>query len=278
MGEKPVHALNRGLVIHPTAVVHPTAHLDDTVEVGAYAVIGAHAVIGAGTVVGPHCVIHDRVVLGRNNELASHVVIGGRPQDRAYQGERTRVVIGDGNTFSDFSSVDRATGEGLETRIGNGVYIMSSVKVSHNCRVEDGATLVSHTGIGGWVEVGDHAFLGGYCGIHQFVHIGRLAMVAAGSAAFQDVPPYVLVAGHRSRARSLNKVGLQRHGVPPADRQALRRAFRIFFQSGLPRGASLEALELEAAQSVHVRHFVEFIRGARERNRGIVRWQAETAS
>jgi len=266
----------RGTAIHPTAVVQSTAQLGAGVEVGAYAVIGAGVVIGAGTVVGPHGVIHDGVVIGRKNELAAHVVIGGRPQDRAYGGEPTHVRIGDANIISEFASVDRATGEGHETRVGNGTYIMSSVKISHNCRIGDGAIIVSGTQLGGWVDVGEHAYVGGITGVHQFVHIGRLAIVAGCSGVRQDVPPYVMAGGFTARALGLNTVGMRRHGVSPADRLALRRAFRIFYQSHLAMEPAIAALEVEAVRSVPVRHMLDFLRAARERKRGIIRWRAET--
>jgi UDP-N-acetylglucosamine acyltransferase len=260
-------------LVHPTAIVHRSAHLASGVEIGPYAVIGVDVVIGEGTVVGAHSVIHDDVILGRRNRIEPHVVIGGRPQDRAYRGERTRTVIGDGNIFSAFASVDRATGEGLETRVGNGTYIMTFSKVSHNCIIGDGATIVTGAGIGGWVNIGPQAYLGGYCGVHQFVHIGRLAMIAGKSSVIQDVPPFVLVEGTPCRARALNRVGLQRHGVQVDDRLALRRAFRIYFQSGLSRDDSLAALESEAGRWDLVREFREFIQSARGRKRGVVRWQ-----
>ncbi|MBI3998379.1 MAG: acyl-ACP--UDP-N-acetylglucosamine O-acyltransferase [Armatimonadetes bacterium] len=269
-------ASTRGPTVHPTAVVHPLAELDDGVEIGPYAVLAADVTIGAGTVVGAHSVIHDGVRVGHNNTLAAHVILGGLPQDRAYRGERTGVVVGDGNILSEFVSVDRATGEGQETRIGSGAYIMSFVKISHNCDIGDGATIVSGSQVAGRVHIGEHAFIGGMSGIHQFVHIGRLVMVGGLSGVSQDVPPYLMVAGFRCRAVGLNRVGLQRHGVPPEDRLALRRAFRIFFQSGLSMEAALRALEEEAARSVPVQHFLDFMRAARTRNRGIVRWQVET--
>lgn len=267
-----------GPTVHSTAVVHPRALLGDGVELGPYVVVGANAVIGEGTVVGPHTVIHDDVVLGRDNQLAAHVVIGGRPQDRAYQGERTRVVIGDGNLFSEFASVDRATGEGQETRIGNGTYIMSCAKISHNCFVGDESVVVSGVQLGGWVRLDDHVYIGGIAGVHQFVRVGRLAIVAGQSGVVQDVPPYLMVAGFRARAVGLNRVGLQRHGVPPTDQLALRRAFRLFFRSGLAMDAAIRAVEQEAAGSEVVRDFLEFIRASRERNRGIVGWRSQTES
>ncbi len=267
-----------GPAIHPTAVVHPSARVGEGVVIGPYAVVEADVIIGAGTAVGAHAVIHDNVSLGRENQLASHVVLGGRPQDRAYRGERTRVMIGDRNIFSEFASVDRATGEGHETRIGNDTYIMSGVKISHNCFVGDGVVVVSATQIAGWVHIEELAFVGGVSGIHQYVHIGRMVMVGGMSGVGQDVPPYTLISGARGRIRDLNKVGLERHGVPQADRQALRRAFRVFFQSGLPQAKAIEALRAEAEGSAYVRHFLDFILAAAERRRGIVRWEAGTES
>jgi len=268
---------SRGPTVHPTAIVHPTAHLDEGVEVGPYAVIGAGVVVGVGTVVGPHAVLYDGVVMGARNQLAAHVVIGTRPQDLAYRGEPTRVMIGDENIFSEFASVDRATGEGNETRIGNRAYIMSYVRVSHNCQVGDSAVLVNGSGLGGWVEIEDRAYVGGMSAVHQFVHVGRLAIVAGCSGLTQDLPPYVMAGGFRARAIGLNTIGLRRHDVSPADRLALRRAFRIFFQTRRSMGEALGALEAEAAQSVPVRHMLDFINAARGRKRGIVRWRAETA-
>jgi acyl-[acyl carrier protein]--UDP-N-acetylglucosamine O-acyltransferase len=70
---------------------------------------------------------------------------------------------------------------------------------------------------------------------------------------------------------------LRRHGVPAADRQALRRAFRIVFQMRLPIEEALAMLEAEAASSVPVRHMLDFITAARGRKRGIIRWRAVTA-
>ncbi len=261
------------ITVHPGAVVHPSAHLGAGVEIGAFAVIGAGVVIGAGSVIGPHSVIHDNVHLGDRNTLAAHVVIGARPQDRSYGGEPTRVMVGDENRISEFCSIERATGDGNETRIGDRNYIMSSVRVSHNCVVDSDTTIVSGTQLGGWVHVGDQAYLGGLSGVHQHVRIGRLVMLAGLSGARQDVPPFVMAAGLMARAVGLNRVGLARQGVPPDDRLALQRVFRLFFRERRTMDEALRAIEAEAAGSPSAQEFLAFIRLSRGRNRGIVRWQ-----
>jgi UDP-N-acetylglucosamine acyltransferase len=72
------------------------------------------------------------------------------------------------------------------------------------------------------------------------------------------VPPFVIAAGDRARVRALNRVGLERSGVPEASRLALKRAFRVLFAGGLPRAAALESIEGETDS--YVRELVGFLR------------------
>ena len=160
--------------------------------------------------------------------------------------------------------------------MGSRTYVMSTVKISHNCTIGDGAVVVTGCALGGWVTLGEGAYVGGLAGVHQFVHIGRLVMIAGLTGVRQDVPPSLMVAGAQARAVGLNTVGLRRHGISADDRRALREAFRVFFQSGLSLDGALQGLDSVAGTSAPVAHFRDFIRAARERNRGIVRWQPQT--
>ena len=58
----------------------------------------------------------------------------------------------------------------------------------------------------------------------------------------RDVPPFVIAAGDRARVRALNKVGLERGGVPEASRAALERAFRAIFRGATSQEAAARAL------------------------------------
>lgn len=262
--------------IHPTAIVGAGARLGAGVEVGPYAVIAEGVVIGDGTVIGPHVVIDRDVVLGRENRLSAGVVVGGPPQHRHYGGERTQVAIGDRNVFGEYASVSRAYGEGEATIIGNDNFIMSYVRVDHNCRIGHNVVIVSGVGLGGFVSIDDQAYIGGQSGLHQFVRIGRLGMVGAMSLVRQDVPPFVLAAGYPARAFSLNTVGLVRAVVPAIHRSALKHAFAILFRSRLSVSRALARLEAEGRTDPLVEELITFIRGGSQK-RGIVRWSRKSS-
>jgi UDP-N-acetylglucosamine acyltransferase len=121
--------------IHPTAVVDARAELADGVVVGPYAVIGPEVSIGAGTRIGPHVVIDGRVRMGQGNQVFPGACIGLEPQDLKYTGDPTEVVIGDDNTIRECVTINRATAEGEETRIGDGNLLMACSHLGHNCWV-----------------------------------------------------------------------------------------------------------------------------------------------
>src|SRR5690625_6718815 len=91
--------------IHPTALVSPSAQLDSSVEVGAYSIIGDHVCIDAGTHIGPHCVIDGHTQIGKNNLFYRVYPIGGITQDKKYQGEHTRLEIGDDNKLREYVTI-----------------------------------------------------------------------------------------------------------------------------------------------------------------------------
>ncbi len=264
-------------MVHPTAAIHPRAELGAGVEVGAYAVIGADTVMGEGTVIGPHAVVGPDVVLGRENRLGAGVVIGAMPQHRQYGGERSFVHIGDENIFGEYATVSRGYGEGTATEIGHRTYVMSYVRVDHNCRIGNDVTITSGAGLGGFVIVEDQAYVGGNGGVHQFVRVGRLSIIGAVSMVRQDVPPFVMAAGVPARAHGLNVVGLRRAGVPEAHRRALKRAFTLLYRSRFPVSRAVQQMEDELGTDPYVRLMIEFIQTGTH-DRGIIRWSRELPS
>jgi len=263
--------------IHPTAVVDRTADLGAGVTVGPLAVVGAGVSIGEGTTLEAHAIIEPGVTVGRDNVLGVGVVLGCRPQHRKFSDEQSTLIVGDRNVFGEYATVSRGYGDGTQTEIGSDGYIMSYVRIDHNCRIGSAVTITSGAGLGGHVSVDDGAYVGGNGGVHQFVRIGRMAMVGAVSMVRQDVPPYVLAAGIPARAHSLNVVGLRRAGFPLIHRRALRRAFTLLYLRGLTVSAAVEAIATELGDDPYVAHLLEFLRSG-SHNRGIVRWTRESRS
>jgi UDP-N-acetylglucosamine acyltransferase len=165
--------------------------------------------------------------------------------DTKYGGEDTEVRIGSGNTFFEYSTVQRASGAGNVTVIGDNNFVMAYVHIAHNCRVGSGCVITNGVQLAGHVEVGDHANIGGLAGVHQFCRIGTLAMVGACSYVNKDIPPYMLSAGNPCSVRGLNSVGLRRAGLAESVQSLLRRAYRTIYRGGLNLGQALSTIETE---------------------------------
>src|SRR5262249_31547200 len=85
--------------VHPTAIVAPGADIGDNVRVGPFVLIEGPVQIGAGCVIRPRAHLVGPLTLGRDNVVFSNAVLGEQPQHLHYQGEPTRLEIGDGNVF-----------------------------------------------------------------------------------------------------------------------------------------------------------------------------------
>ncbi len=246
--------------VHPTAIVDPGARLAADVSVGPYAVIGAEVEIGAGCSIGAHAVIQGPARIGRGNHIASHAAIGGDPQDKKYHGERSELVIGDGNTIREFVTINRGTGEGGGvTRIGDDNWIMAYVHIAHDCTIGSHTIFANNTTLAGHVEIGDFVVLGGFAGVHQFCKIGAHAFAAMYAAINRDVPPFIYVAGQFAVPRGVNAEGLKRRGFNVKRIAAIKRAYRTLYLSHKTLADARSALEEQATASEDVRALVEFI-------------------
>jgi UDP-N-acetylglucosamine acyltransferase len=245
-------------LIHPTAVIHPNAELHPTVQVGAYAVIGGHVKVGSETVIGAHVVLDGLTEIGSRNRIFPGAVIGTEPQDLKYAGELSWVKIGNDNSIREYVTINRATGAGEATEIGDGNLLMAYVHVGHNCILEDSVIIANSVALAGHVHIEAKARLSGVLGVHQFVHIGRHAMVGGMTRIDRDVPPFMTVEGNPSRIRALNLIGLKRAGFTNSQLQILKKAFRFLYRSELTFKDALENLELlgDTEELLHLRRFL----------------------
>ncbi|AFZ44643.1 acyl-(acyl-carrier-protein)--UDP-N-acetylglucosamine O-acyltransferase [Halothece sp. PCC 7418] len=254
-------------LIHPTAVISDRAEIAPNVKIGAYAVIGDNVKIGAETTIGSHVVIEGPTEIGANNRIFPGAVIGLEPQDLKYQGANSWVKIGDDNLIREYVTINRATGEGEITEVGNHTLLMACVHVAHNCVIGDGVVIANNVALAGHVHIEEKATIGGVLGIHQFVHIGKLAMVGGMSRIDRDVPPYTLVAGNPARVRSLNLIGLKRRGYTSEEITELKKAFRLLYRSRYRLEEALVQLEClsDSEPLQHLHHFLQASRSGDRR-------------
>ncbi len=244
--------------IHSTAIISDRARIAGEVEIGPYAVIEDEVVIGPSCQIAAHVVIKKHTMLGARNRIYEHAVLGGEPQDVKYRGEPSRLVIGDDNIIRENTTLHRAAGENLETRIGSRNFLMIGVHVAHNCQIGDDNIFANGVALAGHVHVEDHVFLSSNVGAHQFVRFGRYAMVGGKSKIVQDVLPFFTTDGNPPRARGLNTVGLRRAGFTIDERRALRRAYELLFRSRLPLADALR--KIEEMNDTNVNHLANFVR------------------
>jgi UDP-N-acetylglucosamine acyltransferase len=255
--------------IDPRAIVAPGARLAADVEIGAYSIIGPDVEIGPGCVIGPHVVITGHTTLGANNRVFQFASIGDAPQDKKYAGEPTRVVIGEGNTFREYVTVNRGTAKDKGvTTVGDDNLFMASSHVAHDCIVGSHCVFANLATLAGHVEVDDWVILAGFTGVHQFCKIGVHAFIANNTAVTRDVPPYVMAVGHPAEPHSINATGISRRGFSAEQVRNIQNADRLLYRSDLPLEQAIAAITEAARNQPELQAFVDFFPRS---NRSLIR-------
>ncbi|KAM7277154.1 hypothetical protein ACFE04_019020 [Oxalis oulophora] len=245
-------------LIHPTAVVHPDALIGQGVSIGPFCTVGPSARVGndcqlhpashifgrtdlgdgctlmTGAVVGDD--IPGHTIIGCNNTIGHHAVVGVKCQDMKYkQGDECFLEVGDKNEIREHTSIHRSSMSNDKTVIGDNNLIMGSCHIAHDCKVGNNNIFANNTLLAGHVVVEDYTHTAGGIVVHQFCRIGSFSFVGGGSVVSQDIPKYMLVSGERAELRGLNIEGLRRRGFSVAEIKSLKMAYRKLF---MPVGAN----------------------------------------
>ncbi len=262
--------------IHPTAIVAPGAQIPASCTIGPFCTIGPNVVLGEHCELVSHVVLDGHLTLGARNKVYSFACLGIAPQDLKYNGEPTRLTIGNDNSIREYVTISRGTiGGGGITSLGSGCLIMAYVHIGHDSHIGSGCILANAATLAGHVIVEDFAVVGALCPVHQFCRIGKYSYVGGGTTITQDVLPYSLTSIERNNhAYGLNKVGLERRGFNPTQIKQLRAAFRLLQASKLNTSDALAAIRAtlaaspEAPETAHVTYLADFIANS---HRGIIK-------
>ena len=247
-------------MIHSSAIIHPKAQIGAGCEIGPYCVIGEHVTLGDGCKLHSHVVIDGHTKLGKENDIFPFASIGLKSQDLKWKGGLTRLEIGDRNTIRECATIHSATGDGDATIIGSNNVLLTYVHIAHDCRLGNGIIMSSFAGLAGHVVIEDNVVLGGYVAVHQFCRIGKLSMVGGCSKLRQDLAPFMLADGSPAETHTINKIGLERHGVSEEAHNALRQAYKIIFREGLTIPNALAKIEKELPPLPEVQYLAQFVR------------------
>lgn len=252
------------------AMIHPSARIASNVTIGPGTIIGEDVEIGEGTWIGPHVVIQGPTKIGSHNKIFQFSSLGDVPQDIKYQGELTRLEIGDYNIIREYCMISRGTqkGGGL-TQIGHRNFFMAYTHVGHDCWIGNDVTMVSYAALSGHVAVHDYATIGGYSAVHQFCTVGPYAFIGRATYVSKDVLPYVMIAGHVSMpCCGINTVGLKRRGLSSETVEMIRRAYKVIFRKGLTVSQALMELETMVPECPEIQKMMDMLVQSK---RGILR-------
>ncbi len=248
-------------MIHSTAIIHPNAQIGSSCEIGPYSVIGEHVMLGEKCKLHSHVVIDGHTTLGKENEIFPFASIGLKTQDLKWKGGVTRTKIGDHNTFREYVTIHSATSDGDATVVGSHNHILAYSHIAHDCILGSHIIMSNAATLGGHVTVGDHAVIS-ISAVHQFCRIGKFAMIGGCSKVVQDVPPFMIADGNPAETRTINKVGMERHGISDEAQNALKQAYKILFREGLSIPNALVKIEKELPSLPEIQHLVQFVRAS----------------
>ena len=252
-------------MIHNTAIIHSKAKIHNDVRVGPYSIIGANVEIEENTEIQSHVSILGNTKIGKNNKIYPFASIGNDPQDLKFQGEETKLEIGNDNKIREYVTINPGTnGGGGITKVGNNCLFMVSAHIAHDCFVGDNVILANSVPLGGHASIEDNVIIGGNSAVQQFTRVGKFAMVGGMCGVVRDVIPYGIAHGNRSKLQGLNLIGLRRKNIPNQDIMILSEAYKeIFKNENLTE--NLNNLKVELKEHDLVREVLNFIEKDKKR-------------
>ena len=253
-------------MIHKTAIVDNKAKVSNSVNIGPYSVIGPNVEIGENVIIHSHVNISGNTKIGNGNKIYPFASIGNDPQDLKYNGEETKLVIGNNNKIREYVTINPGTvGGGGLTKIGNNCLFMISSHIAHDCQVGNNVIIANNVPLGGHVTIEDNVVIGGNSAVQQFARIGKLAMIGGMTGVLHDVIPYGLSIGNRNYLHGLNLIGLRRANLENKDILGLTEAYKeIFATKNLTD--NLDKLNGEFKKNPLVKDVIEFITKDKKRS------------
>ena len=246
-------------MIHKTTIIDNKAKVSSSANIGPYSVIGPNVEIGEDVIIHSHVNISGNTIIGSGNKIYPFASIGNDPQDLKYNGEKTKLIIGENNKIREYVTIHPGTeGGGGLTKIGDNCLFMISSHVAHDCFIGNNVIIANNVPLGGHVTIEDNVVIGGNSAVQQFTRIGKLAMVGGMTGVLHDVIPYGLSIGNRNYLQGLNLIGLRRSNFANKDILGLTEAYKeIFATKNLTD--NLSKLNGEFKKNPLVKDVIEFI-------------------
>ena len=219
-------------MIHSTAIVDPKAHISKNVSIGAYCVIGPNVVINSDVKIHAQVNINGNTTIGKGTIIYPFASIGNDPQDLKYNGEETKLIIGENNKIREYVTINPGTsGGGGLTKVGDNCLFMVSSHIAHDCVVGNNVIIANNVPLGGHAHIEDNVVIGGNSAVQQYTRVGKMAMIGGMCGVVKDVIPYGMAFGNRCALQGLNLIGLRRKDIPNKEILSLSDAYKEIFKT-----------------------------------------------
>lgn len=252
----------------PLAYIHPDAKIARNVVVEPFTTIHNNVTIGSGTWIGSNVTIMEGAIIGENCRIFPGAVISAIPQDLKFEGEDSKVIIGNNVTIRECVTINRGTSAYGKTVIGDDCLIMATAHIAHDCILKNNVIVVNGVLLAGHVTIGEHAIIGGSSGIHQFINIGSHAMISGGSLVRKDVPPYTKAAKEPLSFVGINSIGLRRRNFSSSKIHEIQDIYRILYQKNNNTSQATGIIEAEYEATPERDLILQFIKNSK---RGIMK-------
>jgi len=221
-------------IIDPSAIVKPGAVIGKDCKIGPFCIVGSNVVLGDRVELVSNVVIDGKTSIGDDSIVYPFAVLGVMSQDLKWQDESamTGLRIGKRCKIREYVTIHSGTPASDGTEIGDDCQIMVNAHVGHDCKIGNGVVMSNLVQVAGHVEIEDYAILSGGVMVLQFVRIGRNAFISGMSGVGDDVLPYSIYEGAngaRAVYRTINRVGLMRHGFTNDDMHAIHNVYCSVF-------------------------------------------------
>ena len=160
----------------------------------------------------------EKVEMGTNNIFYPYSIIGFNAQ-HPYKKSNGKLIIGNNNTFREFTTIHLPTDEKKNTIINNNCYFMTKSHVGHDCYIEDNVILSNDVNIAGTTYIMKFSQFGLNSVIHQDQIVGSYSMIGMSTIIGKkiELKPGYIYTGSPPRGIVKNKISLERNNVSELD-------------------------------------------------------------
>ena len=253
--------------MYKNSIISPKSNIDTSVEIGPFCIIEDNVSIDKNCKIHSHVIIKSGTSIGQDCEIFSGAVLGEIPQDLKYNGEKTKLKIGNNNIIREYVTIHKATADRKITEIGNNCMLMAYSHIAHDSIIKNNVILSNGVQVGGHVDIDDFVIVGGATPIHQFCKLGKFSFIGGGYRVVQDVPPYIKAMGEPLKYFGVNSIGLSRNQFSSDQISLIKKAYKILYRSEYNISQAVNILNNDYSDNEQINEIINFIDNS---NRGII--------